>query len=893
VGAAAAAHFDLPLLFELLIDSGRPQVARHALELLAAGVLLLPKERLERAVPDFSLLGSGHLLGDSEASLLAAQQALGTLLPLLLRRGLKLRPLLRGWVRLVLASPSSRSVALLNSVVVDSDGGDAAGNMQCVLSLLLSRHLSAERRTAAHAADEELLKLAQQLCSNALPEVQLRACALLCASAPLMLRSGAEVASSAERAAAVTKRADSETSKALAEGASAEGLARARSLLYLSFVVEQLRRDSLRQKANACADVRALHASAHDLFAVLVAAAETCSNQLDSNQLGSNHASESSGSGLSVWSALSGKAHSALEALNLLVPSGFLGPVTELLGHRDPSMQSAAACLLSAQLSKRSAELKESVPTAQLEQIVRLVCCLSLPGALTAKSQQAALLSLDILTREFGAARPQLFEGALPAVMRILRERPSAATPAALLAASTLVLTLGVRLVPYMPVFVPELLLCVEQAAAEAELSKESSLVCVAWLDGTCPSLLGALPLFLSPYLPRLVRATLRLGVLGCSAPLLSERVTKLFDAIVTALPARQLLPAMVEILGTVGQAGAPSLAQLLHLLKASLRLRPEAEARAHVAHIFSILLFALAFRWRATPHDVGGAGATAIEALASSALATLAVRLNEDSFSDLYARALSWACPATTTTAVAKDDDDADAATRSARSGSGGAARALAFFRIFSGAQVTLRSFFSQYFVLALPHAISLLTPAPAPLASAAGKKRKLSASTSVKSAASTEKPLASTEVALCRAIGRFVEVGFLHSVEVSAAQLRGLEAALLRRLSQPACAPIEEQLLDALAAIVAAIGEEACKPLHYMLCMATRSDDVVERRAAVRALKRLYSTLRDAALMHMPEAVPFISELLEDGEADVRSEAVGLMRELEALNGGDSLLE
>ena len=58
----------------------------------------------------------------------------------------------------------------------------------------------------------------------------------------------------------------------------------------------------------------------------------------------------------------------------------------------------------------------------------------------------------------------------------------------------------------------------------------------------------------------------------------------------------------------------------------------------------------------------------------------------------------------------------------------------------------------------------------------------------------------------------------------------------------------------------------ENGCKRLHYEL----------SRRHA----------LRDDAPTH-PEAVPFVAELVEDGELEVRQEALALMRSLEQLTG------
>jgi len=376
------------------------------------------------------------------------------------------------------------------------------------------------------------------------------------------------------------------------------------------------------------------------------------------------------------------------------------------------------------------------------------------------------------------------------------------------------------------------------------------------------------------------------------NATALAERVRTFSALLAKAVPGRQLLPAMVEVMLSAVQAGAPTLSALLQLLGTQLQLSSEVEARAQAAHVFELLHCALSFR---ADHTLGSPcgdfGATRIEALASATLGAFAVRLNEDAFTTFFTRALERACvQGSTEKSEDKTPSTPSAATTTAATAGATLrlARALSFFRVSHGAQIALRSFFTQYFLMALPHATALLkvrVVTKQVMTPFSTKKRKVV----------TDAPVvvSQVEIALARAIANYLEVGFTHPVGVAPPDLREIEGALISRLVHPSSVHIEEPLLLALGAIVASIGEEGCKPLHYALCMATRSDAAYQRRSAVRGLTRMYATLRDAALMHMPEAVPFLSELLEDGESEVRSEALALMRTLERLNGGESLLE
>ena len=79
-----------------------------------------------------------------------------------------------------------------------------------------------------------------------------------------------------------------------------------------------------------------------------------------------------------------------------------------------------------------------------------------------------------------------------------------------------------------------------------------------------------------------------------------------------------------------------------------------------------------------------------------------------------------------------------------------------------------------------------------------------------------------------------------------------------------------------------------DTAQVLHYELCVASQDDDEAMRRGAVKGLQRLYASVPDAAIVHSPEAVPFLSELLEDADAETRSCALELMNTLEQSNTG-----
>lgn len=67
----------------------------------------------------------------------------------------------------------------------------------------------------------------------------------------------------------------------------------------------------------------------------------------------------------------------------------------------------------------------------------------------------------------------------------------------------------------------------------------------------------------------------------------------------------------------------------------------------------------------------------------------------------------------------------------------------------------------------------------------------------------------------------------------------------------------------------------------------MQTRSPSARTRLAALEAAAQLVSRLREEYLVLLPEALPFLAELLEDPELAVEARAKELLRQLEALSG------
>ena len=74
-------------------------------------------------------------------------------------------------------------------------------------------------------------------------------------------------------------------------------------------------------------------------------------------------------------------------------------------------------------------------------------------------------------------------------------------------------------------------------------------------------------------------------------------------------------------------------------------------------------------------------------------------------------------------------------------------------------------------------------------------------------------------------------------------------------------------------------------CCFLQVLMC--TRSDDAVERRRALEVILQLVGRLGEEYVMLLPEAMPFLAELLEDPELHIQNGTRELLRKLEEITG------
>ncbi|PNH06163.1 hypothetical protein TSOC_007476 [Tetrabaena socialis] len=459
----------------------------------------------------------------------------------------------------------------------------------------------------------------------------------------------------------------------------------------------------------------------------------------------------------------------------------------------------------------------------------------------------------------------------------------------------------------------------------DAALELSSALACLNALVET----LGG---FLSPHLPSVLSILLNPRVLACRTSGCDSFAAAIRNRLPTVVPARLLLPALYDKLqpcidaaadaADAAAAAAPAAALLQMVAAAVTAMEPKVAAQYH-EQLFAFLLRALDVRQRQPPPLAahGEAAVSAVEAAAVRALVALVMKLSEARFRPLFLRMLEWA------------------STVSVPEGGGGEptylGRMAALFAAVNALSDRLRSVLVPYYRYLLEVIVQHLGEG---LAGAAGgrprgkkKLRKSAAAAAEEDGEGDAAALAQQRLSwllrlrMVRALHRCFShdsVGF-----TDAERFARLQPVLIEQLAvepPPAVVPFllaphhADRDLDSYLSLGAATktytapdGAEACgplgaasvgcllamavaansdalwKPLNHAALMLTRSGSPRTRALALEVAAQLVERLREEYLVLLPETLPFMSELLEDGDAGVAERVRQVVKQLEEISG------
>eukprot|EP01133_Synstelium_polycarpum_P006408 gene6408-7434_t len=589
--------------------------------------------------------------------------------------------------------------------------------------------------------------------------------------------------------------------------------------------------------------------------------------------------------------------HRCMDRYNqLLSVDGFIVTVAQLMHHDDSSVRRRSLVILNEKISAVRSVLTQahiSKFLGLLEEMALVIANTSEPDA----NRQTALLSFEILARNFAAGNGPLFLAHMPTIIKAMGHGTHQVVSSALICIATLCAELQARTVPYIPQFFPVLLTTLTGSYKGDETGETRTLLqlsCISSLE----MMLKKVSRFLSPYLPQLLNALLhpRLTNTGTNGTKVFNQVKKILGLLTRNIEFRLLLPALTSAYEfAVAAENDASLICLFDFVgDISDNLSPKDVALHHKA-IFKFYLQCFELRHR---HASKVRSIDTVETHIVTSFITLVMKLNENLFKPLFLKTIDWALqsPAVGNGSV-KRHTSTSSREEAADQGFGDIDNTLFFYKLVNALSSHLKAIFVPYLGYFIDNSIhyleSIITLTPTSEAngsSNSNNKRKKALLTNGSSISASSKDSTQEEL-LCHIIGGLSKCmlydkdGFLDKQK-----FEKLLPALVNQLdnqmgtSDAYHARIEKYLVPCITQMAITINQDMLwKPLNHAVLMKTRSPYANVRLSAISVVHSLHKHLGEQLLILLPETIPFISELLEDSVPEVEQACQTLVKTIE----------
>lgn len=439
----------------------------------------------------------------------------------------------------------------------------------------------------------------------------------------------------------------------------------------------------------------------------------------------------------------------------------------------------------------------------------------------------------------------------------------------------------------------------------DAALELSSAMACMV-------ALVQSVGGFLSPHLPSILAILLNPQLLACTVDGCDKFAASIRTILPTVIPPRLMLPALHDRLGPCLAEGvsnsqrdaAPSILALLQMMESAVTGLKAKEAAQFCDLVFTFLLHALDVRhkWTQSLEHYSESAISSVEVHTINAFVALVMKLSEARFKPLFLRLLEWA---TTGAPGALYEHNC-------------LARQVALFGIVNALADRLRSVLVPYYRYLLDMSVQQLTCVDG--VPRHSKKQRRSEVDGCQERRTTLEWL--LRLRIMRALHRCFlhdSVGFLNVERFTlllgalVSQLAAEPPAFVQpfllshhddvNLKKYATSSTTKEMQDNIFTIVGPYGVAAVasllamalavnndalwKRLNHSTLMMTRHASARVRRVAVEVVSQLVDRLREEYLVLLPEALPFLSELLEDADAAVAARVRNVILQLEEISG------
>lgn len=515
--------------------------------------------------------------------------------------------------------------------------------------------------------------------------------------------------------------------------------------------------------------------------------------------------------------------------------------------------------------------------------------------------RQIALEALASFTKRFGDQYPDIFLQAIPATIDLVTDTETPGIRGmAMVSVASFIVSLKNSIVPMLPKIIECIVngskpgLEVEhtpkgQSSAEF-LDLSASLTALQALSETLAS-------FLAPNMVDILQIILHQNVVDSEDSKVKGIGRACRDGIAASVPARLLVGPISDTLNKILEDHVEdkhelSILMTFEMLASIISRMDSTEVATYHVSVFSMILRGLDTRrtWRTSnPLFV-----YEIESASVACMLQLVLKLNESKFKPLFYRLIEWA------TTSPPDEEHASIA------------RKIAFFHVITVLTENLKSIFTPYFNPLLNLIFEVVIGSGFEEGKEEGKTVVLQL---VTMRALTRCFMYDTsgflnEATFDKLLDPMIQLlnsdpSSLKEILMDESRLQedhGIGADAITNSIMNACPGWMRESLGAFTQTIIAClsqmttasgmgnnGEARWRPLHHAVLMATRAATAESRCAALEVVVAICNTLQEEYLTLLPEALPFLSELLEDEDSRVEKRTVEVLKTMEAVSGED----
>ncbi|XP_044269231.1 HEAT repeat-containing protein 1 homolog [Tribolium madens] len=836
--AIAETTFNMELIVQCIRASQNPQTHYCALLMLSFSAELFPSQVLHHIMAIFTFMGSSVLRHEDAYSFQIITRIIDTVIPILVKDNNPetIAKVLRVFVDALLDVPEHRRMPIYGHLLTKLE---VKNNLYIFLLLIFESHVNHSHREKNKEDDMKRLEIAASICREFSPEIVIQNCINLMK----YLQDLPDEVDSDNTSSSFD--IHYKTPKQFRHYKYTLIIFTARLLSSKEFVfqVASLKNDE-------SLDLQQLY---KDMIINILTYIYRISKIADKNA-NTQHAK--------YWKVILHLSYDILDSVNaLLTPQMFLLVIKGLMLHNFSTIRRRSMELLNSKLQNNPSFFEDCTSEQIYSLIPPLISIIKNVDEAQSESDdelivQTALLSLKLLIKFLVSDYHDKLAEILDFVTDLVKSGKvqNNVLASVLLCLAELCTNLRAHAIPSLPNFMPAILKILKQ-----QKSQESSNLLLLSSVTALQKIVETLPLFLSPYLEKLLYELSLLANNWTGDPNeerlqpVVNKLSNLRQQIGTLIPPRVLIPVLGQSYNRlITKQAFNAVGFLLDILAVNLNHLNGAEISANLPELTNFFLNALQFR---TDQETTFEQANEVESQIVKALTKLILKLSESTFKPLYYKLFDWA---------ARHEQKTE--------------RLITFYALSSGIAEALKSLFVLFAGHFLNNAAQILDSCNVI------RSETLYFDDEKKNVLLLENVLKTLHAVFLYDNHKFVnkdrfEVLMQPLVDQLENILGGVEE--LKRRNDELVTPTIVQFA------VATADDSLWKQLNYQILLKMKHNSPEIRLVSLNCLKEMVTKLGVDYLPLLPETIPVLAELLEDEEESVEKACRKAVQEMEKILG------